>query len=105
MFNVAAVTRSIATHYPYGVMDMAFEKEVPVGLLSGLDYSKTEDMIIALERIKKCGNSKITYSIEHDQYVLDNTPGLKEIADRGGFTGTLDIDSYLASLKSDMEVE
>ena len=104
MFNVAEVTRSFDVPYAYGVVHIGFENEVPVGLLSGLDGTQPEDMLVALQRIKNCGNSKVECVVKHHQDVLDANPLLKELSERGSFTETKDIDSYIASLKNGMDV-
>ena len=104
MVKIAEVTRSFDVHYPYGVMHVNFENEVPVGLLSGLDCSEPENMIVALERIRNCGNSKVELDVEHNEDVLNENPSLREAAEHGSFKTGINIDTYIESLKKDMEV-
>ena len=104
MIKIAEVTRSFDVPYAHGVMHVSFENKVPVGLLSGLNCNEPENMIIALERIRNCGNTQVEVDVEHNQDVLDGNSGLRECSERGTFKRTEDIDTYIERLKSDMEV-
>ena len=95
---------SLDVQYPHGVMHVNFENEVRFASLCELDLTQPKDMLLALEHIRNCGNSKVECVLEHNQDVLDGDPGLREAVERGDFTTTRDIDEYINSLKKEMEV-
>lgn len=97
-------TTSVDVPCAQGIMHIRFKSEVPFSLLVDLDFTQPKNMILALERIRRWGNSKVECVLEHNQDVLNEDPVLREAVERGGFTTTRDIDEYINSIKKEMKI-